>query len=202
MIIFIYGQDTYRSRQYLNKLKNKFLSEVDKSGDSLNMIDGSTCDAKEISSITQGASLFVRKRMVVIEDLFLNKKEIIFKQVFDFVKDKNSEDQDDNIIIFWDSLGENEKINKAKKDLFNFLCQTKYSPKPFKKILNMEVTRWIINEFQLQGLKIESRAAMLLGNLAGNDLWQISNEIEKLVNYKKGIEPSSAALSIEVDDIK
>ena len=200
MIIFVYGQDTYRSRQYLGKLKDKFLREVDIAGDSLNIVDGSICNIEEISNAAQGASLFARKRMVVIEDIFLNKKEVIFKQAFDFLQNKNKENKDDNIVIFWDSLGENEKINKTKKDLFNFLNKCKYNPKPFKKLLNMEVMRWITDEVRLQGLQIEMQAAMFLANLTRNDLWQISNEIKKLVNYKQGIDPSGTMINIE--DIK
>ena len=200
MIIFIYGQDTFRSRQYLKQLKDKFLREVDTIGDSLNIVDGATCNMEEISSAGGGASLFARKRMIVVEDLFLNKKEIILKQAFDFLQNKDNADPNGNIIIFWDSLGETEKINKVKKDLFNFLTKTKYSPKPFKKLSSVEIMRWITSEVQKEGLIIDSQAAMFLGNLTDNDLWQISNELKKIINYKQGQANISNTLTIE--DIK
>ena len=199
MVIFIHGQDTYRSRQYLSKLKNKFLKEVDATGDSLNIINGAVCNIGDISNAAQGASLFVRKRMVIVEDLFVNKKETIFKQVFDFLtKNEKTQNQDDNIIIFWDSLGENERINKAKKDLFNFLIKTKYSPKPFKKLTNFEVVNWIKNEVAKEDLNMDQKTALLLAGFVDNDLWQASNELNKLINYKKGLGVSF----IDTEDVR
>ena len=52
MILFIYGQDTFQSLKYLNKLKDKFLREVDTAGDSLNIIDGAMCNIDDIQNRT------------------------------------------------------------------------------------------------------------------------------------------------------
>ena len=44
MIIFLFGADTFRSRQKLKEIKDKFLREVDSSGMNMQTLDGKTAD--------------------------------------------------------------------------------------------------------------------------------------------------------------
>ena len=70
MIIFLYGEDTFRSRKKLKELKNRFLKEIDSSGYSLAVIDGEKTCLEEINSAVSALSLFTKKRMIVISDIF------------------------------------------------------------------------------------------------------------------------------------
>ena len=45
---------------------------------------------------------------------------------------------------------------------------------------------WIQRRAQGLGLKIDRRAVALLGNLVGNDLWSLANELNKLTAYADG----------------
>ena len=101
MIIFLYGEDTFRSRRKLNELKDKFLRDVDPNGTSLQVVDGEVARIEEIGELVGPASLFSRKRMIVIEHIFNNKDQTIFEELFAYLKNKGIAD---NIIIFWDSL--------------------------------------------------------------------------------------------------
>ena len=74
MIIFLYGEDTYSSRQKLNEIKDKFLREVDPSGHSLATIEGENASVEKINEMVSASSLFARKRMVVIERLLSRQK--------------------------------------------------------------------------------------------------------------------------------
>lgn len=184
MIIFIYGDDTFRSRQYLNNLKQRYLTEIDPLGNNLSTINGEKTNIGEINNAINTASLLVAKRMVIIENLFKNKSDENIKSITDFFK-KNVDDQsDDCITIIHEIITEKERLNKAKKELKKTLASTKYSPKPFNKLTNPQITKWIINTIQEKKSNITYEAANLLCTAIAGDLWLANAEINKLINYK------------------
>lgn len=211
MIFFLYGQDSFRSRRKLNELKEKFLREVDPSGDSLNIVDGETATIGKISEAAGAGTLFAKKRMIVIENIFSNKNQSILEQVFEHFKNKKS---DGNIIIFrddsiklkkgktkeealkLDSAGRERKLAGGALKLFNFLIKQKFAQQ-FSILSNTEAALWIKKEVDARGGKISHQAAQLLSSFAGGDLWQADNEIGKLLNYKTAggiIEPADIEL--------
>lgn len=173
MIIFLHGLDTFRSRKKLNELKNKFLFEVDKTGNSLFLLDGSAADFKSIKSALISECLFSNKAMVVVENIFKNKKKSVFSQILEIVKKETP----NKIIIFWD-----ENADVKQNSLFAFLQKQKFAQN-FKLLSNTDTTRWIIDETKKRGCTISQKAAILLTSYFGNDLWIINNEINKLVCY-------------------
>ncbi len=140
MIIFLYGEDTFRSRQKLKELNNKFLKEVDPNRTSWHMIDGETARIEKISELVGPASLFSRKQMIIIEDIFSNKDHAIFNKIYDYLKVRGT---GDNIVVFWDRVIETDKLTKTKKELFNFLKKQKYTQN-FNQLSNTEVIEWTI----------------------------------------------------------
>ncbi len=204
MIIFLYGQDTFRSRQKLNELKNKFIREVDPSGYSLVVIDGKTADIGLINEKIMPASLLTKKRMIIIEDLFVNKNLAVFGEINDLLK-KTSHSQD-NIIIFWDSsiktdrkgnivkpdnFGREKPLAVKPKQLFKFLLNQKYAQE-FKPLSNTATANWIKKRVKEQGGNISYQAVQTLISLIGNfenSEWFLNNEVDKLINYKFGQEP-------------
>jgi len=238
MIIFIYGEDTFRSRKKLKELKDKFIREIDPAESSLTTLDGKTAKAKEIIDCFGARSLLAKKRMTVIENLFFNKNRVAFEEIFNYLKKvhhiRNSggtfppeagqpladnpeakqwgvisngarTGKDDNIIIFWesaiktktagnkknafllDSSGKENPLPKTLQPLFNFLARQPYAQE-FKLLSNIELAAWIKKEVETRGAMITNQAAQTLISLAGNDLWQINNEIDKLINYEAGQE--------------
>lgn len=220
MIIFLYGQDTFRSRQKLNELKDKFIKEVDPGGSSLEVLVGAEIDIGEINSKITPASLLAKKRLIVIEDIFSNKTKTIFEDVLSLLgKQKASE----NIIIFWDSIvktklvggkksilkidstGREKALLQKEKKLFDFLAEQKYAQE-FKPLSNLETANWIKREIKKRGGEIAHQASGTIVSLLGNDLWQIDNEINKLISYKLGPEPKMVKggkpAEIEVQDVE
>jgi DNA polymerase III subunit delta len=181
MIIFLYGDDTFRSRKKLIELKEKFKREVDPSGNSLVTLDGGNINIEKINEVINTSSLFANKRMVIIENIFFNKSKSIFDQLKDALSNKDKKDSE-NIIIFLDYTSDD--VKKTNK-LFQFLKKQKYSQN-FKSFSNTEATNWVKKTVEERGGKIKHQAALALVSLLANNLWQISNEINKLINYKNG----------------
>lgn len=211
MILFLYGEDTFRSRQKLNELKEKFKKDVDPTGDSLSVLSGADLTVDELNKASSSVSLFSKRRMIVIDNLFENKSQAIFEAVLDYLKNKLSAD---NILVFRDEIS-GLKLPKYKDKLFKFLKnpklqknkEAKFFVQEFKLLSNTEVTNWTKKETEKRGGRITHQAAATLASLLGSDLWRISSEIDKLVNFKLGKKTVSlvdggAPVQIETEDVQ
>jgi DNA polymerase III delta subunit len=205
MIIFLYGEDNFRAKKKIREFKDKFLREVDKSGGSIEFIDGKTADLKEINAKAATASLLASKRMIIIEDIFSNKNKELLPELAEYFRAKEKNNWG-NIVIFCDNSIKNKKkyggeeavkidadgrdkpLGKKEKELFDFLAKQKFAQE-FKKLNNQDFGAWIKNEVELRGGVISARAIQTLIGLVGYDLWQIDSEIDKLINYKAGENP-------------
>ncbi|MEI7452231.1 MAG: DNA polymerase III subunit delta [Candidatus Falkowbacteria bacterium] len=210
MIIFFYGENSFRAKQRINELKAKFFREIDPSGQSFNMIDGASADLAGISAIINTGSLFVKKRLTLIENLFGNKKDIL-PGFLDFIQ-KNKLAEGEDILIIYESKIKSGKKNQIvkigaerenaltikEKKLFTYLSAQKYGQE-FKSFSDSETIAWIKKEVDDRGGLISPANAALIFNLAGNDLWQLNNDISKLVNYKKS---GTTKIEISSADIK
>jgi DNA polymerase III subunit delta len=182
MLFFIYGQDSYRSRLKLNELKDKFRKEVDVSGSSLTVIDGVSASFSDISNAINASSLFARRRMVIIENIFTNKGQNIIKDLNELFKKNTAEN---NIVIFWDEIWEDRNNARAKTAFFQFLKAQKFA-QCFNPLSNTETINWIKKEAEGAGAHISHQAATTFQSLVGNDLWQVKNELNKMINFKAG----------------
>ena len=216
MIIFLYGQDSFRSRLKLNELKDKYLREVDKLGSGLKIINGAKASFVDIAAAISPSSLLSKKRLIIIEDIFINKDKLIFEKLSEYFKNKES---DDNIIIIWesnikikkfrnapaplllDSSGQEKPLLKKSTELFKFLSAQKYAYN-FNALSNFESANWVKKQAVLRGGKISAKAAEMLVGLVGSDGWQISNELAKLLSYKTAGKLVQGAVEIDVDDVK
>jgi DNA polymerase-3 subunit delta len=166
----------------LQEMKNKFIKDVDHDANSLNILDGQILTLKEIGEKINTGSLFVKKRLVVVENIFRNKKTKIFSELTDYLK-KFSTDED-NILIFIDEeLNTKDKPLKAEaKKLFVFLNKQKYAQE-FKILSNIQLLNFIKKEASNYQKEMGAAAATRLINLTSGDLWMIANETKKLSFY-------------------
>jgi len=206
MIIFLYGEDDFRAKKKLSELKGKFIKEVDRSGGSLDWVDGEKCSLREINEKSSGGSLLAPKRMVVIENVFRTKTKDFLPQVLEYFQAKEKTGND-NIIVFLENFlktkkkygseetvkldadGREKPLNKAEKQLFDFLSGTKIKQE-FKKLSNLDLSAWIRGETERRGGRIGNKAAIALISVTAGDMWQIDREIDKLINYKRGQSPA------------
>jgi len=175
MIIFLYGEDSYRSRQKLNEIIEEY-KKTHKSG--LNLIfadcEEDNINISDLKDKIRQASMFKEKKLTIISNLFSshNLKDEFLKGIKDFL---GSED----IIIIY------EKGNIKENDsLFKSLKKNSKSQE-FKKLEGIQLKNWIKKEVEKRGGIIDNNALQTLINYVRNDLWGMSNEIQKLINFKK-----------------
>ncbi len=185
MIIFLSGPDTYRSRQKLKELKEKFIKEVDKSALNIEILDGSKLETPDFEKAVATPPFLAKKRMVIIEDLISkNKGQKIQKEILETL-DKNS--LKDTIIIFWESgldgAKSRSKISQKRSNLlFTRLQKEKYAQE-FNLLDEKGVYRFAAEQIKNRSGKIKPDALKLLSDLVGNDLWQMNTEIDKLLAF-------------------
>ena len=79
------------------------MREVDPIGGSLTELDGASATMEQIGASISPGTLLAKKRMIIIKNLFNNKSQTIFGQMYNYLKNKktdNMSEQTDNIIIF------------------------------------------------------------------------------------------------------
>ena len=186
MIFFLYGADTYRSIEKLNFLKKRY-SAVRKNGSfNITEIETTNLSVNEFKQRVYSSGLFDQRRMLIIKSVFQCQKDDLLKVILEYLQKECSEK--DNNIIFYDS-DFNFKKNKniLLKQIFLFLTKKSadkihYCQK-FFLLKDSELRQWIEQEVDKQKGKINPLAVNCLAQLVGNDLWQMNNEINKLIAF-------------------
>ena len=178
MVIFLYGPDTYRSRQKLAALKNGFHQKKDSTGLGLINLDGANLTVDQFRAGVLSLALFSQKRMIIIENLLAkNRNRELIQEIKNFLG-RSNQDQD-NVVVFWEETFETNEINR---DLVSQLKMGKYSQE-FPLLKEAEIIDWLKKEVAKRNGKIDLTAIQTLINYVGADLWQLNNELNKLLAY-------------------
>ncbi len=197
MIIFLYGEDSFRAKEKLNKFKQKFITEVDSSAVNLVELDGKKVTLNDLNKAMATQSFLSKKRMIIIRDILKQNKTQQTEVLELLKKGKYREGQDDNIIIFLDT-----KVDK-RSALFKYLKASKFSEE-FIKLKDKVLVKWIQQRVVQIGGRINQAVATYLAERSDGNLWALSNEINKLVAQKGKKEISQEDVEqtylIQIDD--
>ena len=196
MILFLYGPDTFRAKRKLKELKDKFRREIDKSGNDIAEINGEAVTLNLLNEHISPASLFSKKRMVIIENIFKNKSAGIFADVLKLLK---RDEKTDNIIIFLDEASAKEKLAGEKNELFKFLSGQKYS-QSFDSLSPGDLAKWMKNEASKSNADISPTAISLLSAMTDN-LWQADSELKKIIAYKEASGSGKEKVTVTEKDV-
>ncbi|PIS39453.1 MAG: DNA polymerase III subunit delta [Candidatus Nealsonbacteria bacterium CG08_land_8_20_14_0_20_38_20] len=177
MIIFLYGQDTYRSKRKLNELVEHY-KKIRKAGLNLKYFDFKEDSFNLLKDEIQQVPIFKEKKLLILKNAFSNP-EFGEKLLKNLRASESFFRKSDDIILFYEE-------GKVKKNaLFNFLKKNAKSQE-FNFLEGEKLKNWAIKEFKNYGAKIQPQALNKLIEFVGQELWQFSEEIKKLVNYKNG----------------
>ncbi|MFH1894528.1 MAG: DNA polymerase III subunit delta [Patescibacteria group bacterium] len=174
MIVFLYGPDTFRSQKKLDKMIESQKVAHKKGGLLLRYFDGGNFDFKDLLSEIQTNSMFKEKKLLVLKNVFSNKK---FKE--DFLEHGKKITKSDAVILFHEQ-GEIDKRDR----LLKFLKENAESQE-FELLSEEKLATWADQEIKNCGAAIEPKALKKLITYVGDDLWHLENEIIKLVCHAK-----------------
>ncbi len=174
MVIFLYGEDSYRSKEKLNEIAVHY-KELRKSALNLIYVDANQTDFSNFYNNFKISPMFAEKKLVILKNIFANKK---FQE--DFLEEINILQELKDVIVIY----ENEAVDQRLK-LFRVLLK-ECKNQEFKLLTGLSLKKWAQNIFEKLNGKINNDALDLLLNYVGNDLWRLSNEIQKLIQFKNG----------------
>ncbi len=175
MIIFLYGKDSFRSKQKLNEIINHYKESLKKGFENLIYADANQIDFLDFYNNFKISAMFSEKKLIILKNLFFNKK---FQE--DFLEEsKKLEDLKDVVVVY-----ESDLVDQRLK-IFKVLIKNCKSQE-FNLLDNGKLKIWAQKEFDKLHRKINGDALSLFINYVGNDLWKASNEIKKLTDFTNG----------------
>lgn len=181
MIIFLYGEDAFRSREKLTELKGAYLGKNPSSGlFDFDASDSSEDAVKQMAQALSESGLFVTKKLVIVRRM-MESSDVNQKRALDFLEKKieTLEADKDSVLMFWE-----EKMPKKTNALFKLLDKHVAKKQHFETLKGIRLEQWIVHRIHLIDAKtsIEKRALPLLVSEMGDDLFALENELRKLTD--------------------
>jgi DNA polymerase-3 subunit delta len=184
MIIVAYGDDTFRVKEKIAELQAAFLKKFDPTGLNLSVFRDAT-GKLDLGAVMQAAGslpFLSAKRMVIVRDLIATTKkdgESAWTELFGRVPDST-------ILVLWETA---EPKTLKKKSLYKSLVGlAEVHVYPFPALEGAALQKWTAERVKMLGGEILPDALRELCDRVGPDLWQMSNEIAKLVSTQKQID--------------
>lgn len=177
MIFLFHGLDTYQLNKKLLFWQEEFAKKHD--GDTnITILNGKETDTNEILQQTETMPFLAEKRLVIIKNLLNKAKSDEQKKLSKHLE----EIPDFCVLVFAEDNEPDRRLTLYKK------LKKIATIEEFKPLEGYQLTQWIQNEIQQKDGKISAENARYLGYVCGNNLWQLSNELNKLIAYSENKE--------------
>lgn len=168
MLHLLYGPDTYRSREKLHGVIEKYQSQYGADID-IYTVDVEEDDVSRIKQLVETGSLFSRKKLIVVKRTLSSGNG--FVEICAVLERVRADA--DILMILWD--GDFGKEGEKR------LVELKLSSgevEEFKPLTPAELRKWITMKAHKRDVKISPADLDYLA-LLGSDLWAVVNELEK-----------------------
>ncbi len=175
-VYLLYGEERYLRNQYKNKLKKAILPEDDTMN--FSAYEGKGIDVQQVISQAETLPFFAEHRLILIEESGFFKKAC--PELAEYLPQMPQE----TILVFVED--EVDKRSKLFKDVRKIGRVTELARQDEKTL-----TKWVSGMLQKEQKKITAGALNRFLEMAGNDMENIAQELEKLLSYtmdKDGIE--------------
>jgi len=171
MFILLYGEDGFRSRQKLNEIIEQYKAKH-QSGLNLVRFRENNLDFNKVRQNIEAVSMFDEKKLIVLENVLKNK--IFYDDLLKYIKKKKLKDTSDVVLVLYHEGKLTGTVLKNQASL----------SEEFKLLYDMELVNWLKKEANKNEIDINQIALRKLVAYVGNDLWQLTNELNKLGSYK------------------
>jgi len=181
MVILVYGDDSFRVQEKVVELRTAFTKKFDPTGLNLAVFPDAKTGKMDPAEAIRSAMSFpflAERRMVITKDMIANSKKDT-----DWV-DNLDKVPTSTILILWETL---EPKELEKKPLFKKLQKiSEIHFYPFPKLEGVNLSKWASQRIVSYNGTIAPEALRALVERAGEDLWQLDGEIQKLIAYVDG----------------
>jgi len=179
MILFLYGANTFHSKRKLTEIINKYRSRY-RSGLNFAKIELSEENFSDFQDKVETVSMFKEKKLIVLKNI-LSLPNFLQGKMADYLN-KRGVFEDKNIILIFFEEGEVQD----KKKLFKLLLKKSFKRQEFEDLSLGQTRVFIRKEIEKMGGGIRPSTIEKLLFYFGNNLWQLENEIKKLISFKRG----------------
>src|SRR3989344_255676 len=166
MIYFLYGEDSYRSREKMNSITTRY-REKHAEGD-MGIFDFSEYDEPtRCVDFFDTSGLFASKKLAIVLRPFAASAADALKRL---THSKEVLADKDRILVLW---GEEEKVPAP----FKFLTAAPVFDEQFEALKGAQIHAWILARAKKHGVTLESTLVAELTRAFGADLWMLENEI-------------------------
>lgn len=177
MIIFLYGQDSYRISQKLKEIIEGYKAK-NTSGFNLIKLDLSENKLEDFFEAVKSDSLIPEKKLIIVKNIEKADSKILLE----FIKSQNLNKTDNTILVV---ISFNDL---SKNKLSEYLIKKPNQSQNFKLLKEYEVKNWARKQLNSSEIDLTGEALDFLVLNCGCNLWRLDNEIRKMASYKiKGI---------------
>lgn len=163
MITLLTGENSFELTRALDALTAGFDGDKEK-------FDGSDLELVQLPDLLLGGTLFATKRLIVIRGLSENKK------LWEVLPEWLERIDDDAHLVLVEPKP--DKRTKTYKDLKKLAQVQEYNLWSDRDIATVE--KWVADEAERQGMKLDKKSVQTLVARAGVDQWQLFHALEKL----------------------
>ena len=183
MVIFLFGADTFRSKEKLEAIKEKYRREIDHTGLNCTVLTGQTLSAASLQAAVFTPPFLATKRLVIVTNLIVSKPDEPLEQAV--LKIIQSDSNEQTILVFWEGDVSNISGKQKLSPLFTALKKVKFAQE-FQPLRAAELKPFITKLVSQAGTTIQPAALDALVDLVGPDSWRLSTEVKKLAAHANG----------------
>ncbi len=194
MILFLYGADTFCSREYLRQSIDQFKKQRDPKGYNVVFLDGKKEPLSKLVAEMRSLPFLAEKRMVVIENILSSNDKELLAELIEIAKKQTVPDS--TVVIFW----QGEPLSKVKeaKELLAELSRQKFA-REFSALNGVQLQDWIKKEYEKNGAAALPEALQFL-TLHVSDMWQLATLARQLSAYKGSAPISAKDVQLFIDE--
>lgn len=177
MLVFLYGEDSFRSAEKLKKIKEDFFKKNNSNTSSSVFDFREKCLWSDLKTSLKARGLFSSQSLVVIKNIVSSEDKDLKTEAENFFKEADLIDDKEQLIIFWE-----DKHPKKSEKLFKFLLE-KAAAEEFLNLSPRQLEVWIEKKFSVVSMEITKAAKEKIIQYCGNNLTLINQEIDKLISY-------------------
>lgn len=178
MILFLFGPDTFRSKRKLQEIIKEYRLKH-KSGLNFAQVEAREENSfEELKKRIETASMFQETKLIVFKNALSLPKDGQEK-IKNYLKENHFAEKKEVTLIFFEE-GEVKKISS----LYKFLIEKSFKEQEFKKLPPAKLKLLIQKEAKILKGEIEPKAIEKIIFFFGDDLWQIDQELKKLIAFK------------------
>lgn len=174
MFLFLFGDDTYRSREKLEAIKQKYLGATQSDLNLLTLdVENQPLTFEEFVRQAQAMPFLASSRLIIVKNLLSGGSKDLQDNIVDFLGKIPSS----TVVIFYE-----HGVPDKRTRIFRHLNQSKIAQE-FAPLSYPEIVRWIEDQVKNRAGKISRSAAEKLAAISDSNLWALSGEIDKLILY-------------------